>query len=138
MCCNVVYKFYCSSKTLLNKTFISDLTTKIDDLAKNNGEILKNINVLADKIETLIASVRTLAETQAWIEKQVVALRKNIIRTEEPVAVNIKHTFPINTEETFKEFLNDIKDPDYQKVMVCLEITRDVGMKIYRQWFSGG
>lgn len=87
-------------------------------LTKVSDEIVKKINLLSDRIDDLSLSIRTMSETQLWVEKQILALRKSLMRTEPGVAIDYKHTFPIDDEEVFKQFVLDLNDEDYRVVMV--------------------
>lgn len=97
--------------------FISDdvLLKKMDQIS---DEIVKKMELLTKKIEEVTISIKTMSETQLWMEKQLVALRKNLIRTESAVQLNVKYDFPIDDEENLKKFVDDLKDKDYLDLMV--------------------
>lgn len=90
----------------------------MDDLTKISDENMKRVEGLTNKIDELTASVRTMSETQLWMEKQLLALRKNLIRTETAIQIDFKHNFPIDDEEVFKTFVKDLNDESYNDVMV--------------------
>lgn len=97
---------------------------KMDDQMKKMDKIMQMVEVLTNKVEDMTISLKTMSETQLWLEKQVIAIRKTIIRTEPVVVVDTKHTFPINCEEVLKVFIKDLRDDiDYKNTMVRLSLT---------------
>lgn len=106
---------------------------KMDDQMKKMDKIMQMVEVLTNKVEDMTISLKTMSETQLWLEKQVIAIRKTIIRTEPVVVVDTKHTFPINCEEVLKVFIKDLRDDiDYKNTMVRLSLTWNVDIKIQK------
>ncbi|KAJ6633050.1 hypothetical protein Bhyg_16672, partial [Pseudolycoriella hygida] len=94
------------------------MNTINNNLTQISDEILKRMELMSDNIDKLMVSIKTMSETQLWLEKQVLALRKYLIRTDPLVQIDMKHKFPIDDEEVFKQFVQDLNDETYFELML--------------------
>lgn len=80
---------------------------------------LISLIILDEKVNQVLTVNKKVLETMLWLEKQFIAIRSVGISNPQDAAVNLKHEFPITKYEYLLEFMEDIKNLNYQGLIVC-------------------